>query len=744
MKHFIFKNRIVNNYVLVLLLILMVPFIVSVCLLQYAVHFAVSQSEESRYLQLEQTQQLVDRNLLFLRRTAMRIAQNRTLLELESYNPKSSQDVYSTTILASDLAKEVGSHDFCEGFYIYARSADLVFYNGYRYSTQDFFKTYIKEGQYETWKRKLGNDYFDYCHAGVGALNNLSENGTVEYRQSYPIGGTSKGTIVFILDKSIFVQGNMEKQYQANAVQAYIFNNNNEIIYRTHEEPESVLSEYLKLPDGYSYANNDGKKLICRKTSDTGSIRYILVDNGSQAFRTVNKISLFTIIYTVAVFLGGGFYIYSVTHKMSKRSKKIYELLDGKDQPGNVLDWNTVLEGLEDLSQKNNRLELLASVKNDMDKNKLFINLLHDRMGYVEQSKAALQELGVNFDAPDYLLMLGTFKISMEEKPELIKYAIQNILGDLLGTIVQWYFIDYNWNQVMFLLAGSFGENFKEEAENICGMIAEFIQSILNVELEFDVGEICHSIEGVRITLRSILDQYEYRAMHNISDDAAKDGQQSQMNYGYLQGQENELMSLVLSGSVDETEAFLDSLIAKHKHTKPMILRILFFNLLGTLFKCAERMNIGNIWEGAGVDMILYSQNLSEVETTIKKCFRRVCESVSHTEENRHLNALSLKLMNYVDMNFQESGLSLKMLSAEYGITVSYASKIFKERLGNNFSDYLTAKRIEKAKQLLENTKLSISEIAQRTGYIDSSILIKNFKKIMKMTPGAYRDTFNK
>ena len=80
------------------------------------------------------------------------------------------------------------------------------------------------------------------------------------------------------------------------------------------------------------------------------------------------------------------------------------------------------------------------------------------------------------------------------------------------------------------------------------------------------------------------------------------------------------------------------------------------------------------------------------------------------------------------------------MLSDTYRITVPYVSKIFKEQIGCNFSSYLTEKRIDAAKELLKNTSLSISDIAQQVGYIDSPTFIKNFKRVMKMTPGTYRE----
>lgn len=139
------------------------------------------------------------------------------------------------------------------------------------------------------------------------------------------------------------------------------------------------------------------------------------------------------------------------------------------------------------------------------------------------------------------------------------------------------------------------------------------------------------------------------------------------------------------------------------------------------------------------LSVILYSQDAEEVKAAILNSFCFLSERVRHAGENRHIKALGMKLMQYVDINFHNQDLSLKTFSSEFGITVSYASKIFKEQIGSNFSDYLTEKRIEKAKQLLKETDLSVSEIAQRTGYVDSSTFIKNFKKVTRLTPGAYR-----
>ena len=61
--------------------------------------------------------------------------------------------------------------------------------------------------------------------------------------------------------------------------------------------------------------------------------------------------------------------------------------------------------------------------------------------------------------------------------------------------------------------------------------------------------------------------------------------------------------------------------------------------------------------------------------------------------------------------------------------------------LSAGFTDYLNGVRIGKAKELLENTDLTVSEICAQTGFNSDQNFIRVFKKYVGMTPGQYRKT---
>ena len=83
--------------------------------------------------------------------------------------------------------------------------------------------------------------------------------------------------------------------------------------------------------------------------------------------------------------------------------------------------------------------------------------------------------------------------------------------------------------------------------------------------------------------------------------------------------------------------------------------------------------------------------------------------------------------------------ISLTSLSAKYNISMGHLSKLIKEQLSVNFSDYIASLRIQRAKELLRDDSLSIQEISEIVGYNDYFYFTKVFKKVEGISPSKYR-----
>lgn len=66
-------------------------------------------------------------------------------------------------------------------------------------------------------------------------------------------------------------------------------------------------------------------------------------------------------------------------------------------------------------------------------------------------------------------------------------------------------------------------------------------------------------------------------------------------------------------------------------------------------------------------------------------------------------------------------------------------SYLFKKEMGENFSDYVWALRLGKAKELLLNTDMSIDDISLAVGYVNTSSFRRKFKQTTGMTPSQLR-----
>lgn len=100
------------------------------------------------------------------------------------------------------------------------------------------------------------------------------------------------------------------------------------------------------------------------------------------------------------------------------------------------------------------------------------------------------------------------------------------------------------------------------------------------------------------------------------------------------------------------------------------------------------------------------------------------------------------KAITYIDQHLKEE-LTLKDVAAHVHLNPSYFSVLFKEQVKLNFSEYVTRRRIQRAKELVISTKLPINEIAEMAGYKTAKYFIKIFKEMEGMTPSAYRKTNN-
>lgn len=156
-------------------------------------------------------------------------------------------------------------------------------------------------------------------------------------------------------------------------------------------------------------------------------------------------------------------------------------------------------------------------------------------------------------------------------------------------------------------------------------------------------------------------------------------------------------------------------------------------------FVLAEGFGAENEENGANTFAFFKRNDVcSELEQFVLGQLCAYCLTVEKIKSIRQ-NPIIEKTYKFIQEHLAQS-ISLEETANFVNVNPFYLSKLFKEETGTNFIDYVTDLRLEKAKELLKEGKLSIKELSCATGYPDQNYFSKLFRKKFGVTPTEFRN----
>lgn len=111
--------------------------------------------------------------------------------------------------------------------------------------------------------------------------------------------------------------------------------------------------------------------------------------------------------------------------------------------------------------------------------------------------------------------------------------------------------------------------------------------------------------------------------------------------------------------------------------------------------------------------------------------FEKIHNTINYT------NKIVQITKEYLEKHYTED-ITLEDVAAQVNISPQYFSKLIKKNTGFNFIDWLSMMRVRKAKELLNNTNLTVKEVCYMVGYKDPNYFSRIFKKRVGITPSEY------
>lgn len=165
-----------------------------------------------------------------------------------------------------------------------------------------------------------------------------------------------------------------------------------------------------------------------------------------------------------------------------------------------------------------------------------------------------------------------------------------------------------------------------------------------------------------------------------------------------------------------------------------------FSRVTKTLLKWGGEVNLKAL-EEAYYQTKVFDRERYEAMLRLLSTFAQHLATISNSIETELVEEEPVLVSNakrYIKDRYQDK-ISLDEAAQAVNASTRHFCKVFKEATGITFTDYLARVRVEKAKNLLQNPHLRVSEIAFETGFESISQFNRSFKRITGLAPTQFR-----
>ena len=404
-------------------------------------------------------------------------------------------------------------------------------------------------------------------------------------------------------------------------------------------------------------------------------------------------------------------------------------------------------EKLDSRKKEQRKMESLTQVSQDYHKNANVIrskalDCLVKCTREVQVSLDELERMGITFQAASYRVAVfdidtysEMYQMDMDKQQEsaLMAFVLFNVGDEIVVQEKAGVVYQEGNNRVCIIFAGNRTKEFSENIHRICHEIQKKVKEVIGLETSIGIGSWVRSpyelIYSYRLAAKAI--DYRYLLGGNLLFDMEE---KKTDNSIFLINDLETLTEAIKSGDrrlMEETlgqiETEIKSALVEKSYACIYLQQVIraIGNTCQSLSEEPEKIIAQReALLKAVTEQRTFSQAAALVEKYAQEVFDELQELNSSSGQRQGMLA-----MDYIQKNYMDPCLSLNSICSYLNISTSYFSTIFKEMTGETFIEVLTRVRMEKAKELLENTTMKNYEIAEKVGFSDPHYFGISFKK---------------
>lgn len=737
------------KFVFPFLLVIAIPMTASYGLSSFMLRTHRNDVLDSYAVMLKNNMHSIDYEFSQIESTVDSMARNQTItnfLQADNY-PISSLQVLSQTLNSYNI-----QDDLIQNVFLYNPTLDYIvdIQRGYL-SAASFWDAHMQGSgtDYDSWvsnlrDRKWVRQYDSYPSQDSTDIRTLS------YTQSVPFKyqPTGRGKIVILLNQETLLQRYADL-FSGNGENLFILDLNGQLILSMERSGDfNALPDVVRTTSGTMknrlIAMNGQKFIVSRYTISHNNWSYIYliperdIMSGADVLNRIVMVLCFLalllgIIASIAVASKKAKSFAQVTSVMDKYGIRIREKMGLQDIRKNEYDYlrdsmdQLVSDNLEYKSELDQRRA--HSVYQVMDK------LLNGKYTSRELLTQDLALAGMDLHASKHILLV--LQLGREYRLDIGGKNVKEFVRDSLYLTVNEYFYLHETSARNLALLFSFDTSDEEAYHTITNIVSKIRTSLAypyDIEMTFGASDICQ-LEDIGQALPYAMDVIEYNALgYNTQLLFHKDLPSDADRFYYPIQLENRLYNYAVIGDKAEVQNTLDEIYTEnfvHRTLSVKGAEKLIHSLHTTALKIAGTGENAPVFQDSG--------SITEVFWNVNDILQKHCDSILAQNEQDNKKTIE-KIKDYIDSSYTNPDLSLSDLSIRFNLNEKYLSSLFKENMGQNFSAYVEALRMDAACRLIAEGQYQIRDVAQMVGYANDVSFRRAFRRCKGMTPSAYAE----
>lgn len=560
---------------------------------------------------------------------------------------------------------------------------------------------------------------------------------------------SKSSTVLYLLDAALLEDSIMV--FEPNTFEQYWALDTDKSVIMEFNSGESPLSLEPLLENAgewtnrgsvkYSISQIDGSQfMLCEITSEKNGFTYLSAGSINDIYHSMNSLKVWLLIYTLFAAAIGALVI---AYSMKKNYTPIRELtgfakqvFPDESSPDEI---TTIHASIQHISEQYNCLKENSSIA---VQNYFLHRLLQGDYTNLESLHTLGVVSGIQFSHPNFQALIIQFAndIPIAASYDIIQRTCRNQLDGFLSRMS-------DGNSYVYVA------NFPDSAisqltEHHKQIFEELKQQFCNSKILLAVGQFCSAPIELHRSYETAVIAFDYRFVRGndgIIDYQDLSSEKIMTPQNYPKHLFEQIRCALQAGETENFYPAWNTLIVylKSKDLPLFYVRALSYELINILSE--SLLKLGNE-EFSNEILRTYASCLSAFDTIDElidglnqlsmNLFLHIDQGILKEKDEK-----LYKIQHEIDTDYTNPNFSIQMLAEHHGMTSSGLSQYFKAQTGRSLMDYVTEKRMAHAQKLLQEGKLTLNEITEQIGYINTSSFIRRFKSLYGVTPRQYAAT---